>query len=127
MVEQTFIILLLKVGRSSRKTPIIFRWKSYTAPEKTVLMTNVQVEDFELTRSCAALRAADLGLSGQDAIAQWHSFDPKMSRDKHRAQQNEKVINFVTHAGSQLTIMTQDEKVIIFHYPPRVTTDFLDV
>ena len=29
------------------------------------------------TRSCAALRAADLGLSGQDAFAQWHSFDPK--------------------------------------------------
>ena len=29
------------------------------------------------TRSCAALRAADLGLSDQDAFAQWHSFDPK--------------------------------------------------
>ena len=48
LVEQTFIILFLEVGRSSKKTPFIFRWKSYTAPEKTVLMTNVQVEDFEI-------------------------------------------------------------------------------
>ena len=43
-----FFILLLKVGRNTKKTPFIFRWKSYTAPEKTVLMTNVQVEDFQL-------------------------------------------------------------------------------
>ena len=34
-------------------------------------------ENFDITRSCAALRAADLGFSGQDAFAQWHSFDPK--------------------------------------------------
>ena len=34
---------------------------------------------------------------------------------------------FVTHAGSQLTFMTQDEKVIIFRYPRGVTTDLLDV
>ena len=59
-----------------------------------------------MTRSCAARQAADLGLSGQDAFAQWHSFDPKTSRDKHGAQQN--------------------EKVIIFRYPGGVTTDLHD-
>ena len=35
-------------GEEQSKTPFILRWKSYTAPEKTVLMTNVQVEDFQL-------------------------------------------------------------------------------
>ena len=48
------------------------------------------------------LRAADQGLSGQDAFAQWHSFDPK-------------------------NITWQNEKVIIFRYPRGVTTDLLDV
>ena len=91
----------------------------------------------------------------------------KTSRDKHGAQQNEKVIIFcyprvvttdlhdtgwgkdhfslptqghnwpswhrmrkwsffITHAGSKLTFMTQDEKVIIFRYPRGVTTDLYD-
>ena len=31
------------------------------------------------------------------------------------------------YAGSQLTFMTQHEKVIIFRYERRVTTDLLDV
>ena len=34
---------------------------------------------------------------------------------------------FVTHAGSQLTIMTQNEKVLILRHPRGVTTDLLDV
>ena len=43
-------------------------------------------------------------------------------------QPGEKVlIIFVTYAGSQLTFMTQNEKVLIFRYPRKVTTDLLDV
>ena len=34
---------------------------------------------------------------------------------------------FVTYAGSQLTFMTQHEKVIIFRYERGFTTDLLDV
>ena len=34
---------------------------------------------------------------------------------------------FVIHAGSQLTIMTQNEKVMIFRHTRGVTTDLLDV
>ena len=34
---------------------------------------------------------------------------------------------FVTNAGSQLTFITQNEKVLIFCYQRGVTTDILDV
>ena len=80
------------------------------------------------TRSGAALRAADLGLSGQDAFAQWHSFDPKKRHVTNTGSNRmRKWSFFFTHVGSQLTFMTQDEKVIIIRYPRGVTTDLLDV
>ena len=59
------------------------------------------------TSSCAALRAADLGLSGQDAFAQWHSFDQKN-------------VTWQTRGPTE-------EKVIIVRYPRGVTTNLLDV
>ena len=34
---------------------------------------------------------------------------------------------FVTQGGSQLTFITQNEKVLIFRYPRGVTTDLLDI
>ena len=42
-------------------------------------------------------------------------------------QRGEKVLIFVTNAGSQLTFITQNEKVLIFCYQRGVTTDILDV
>ena len=42
-------------------------------------------------------------------------------------QPGEKVLIFVTNAGSQLTFITQNEKVLIFCYQRGVTTDILDV
>ena len=44
-----------------------------------------------------------------------------------RAGISKNVTNFVTNAGSQLTIMTQHEKVMIFGNPSGVATDLLDV
>ena len=79
---------------------------------------------FERTRSYVALWAAGLGLSGQDAFAQWHSFDPKNVTWQTRGPTEwesdhfllptrghnwpswhtmRKWSFFVTHAGSQLT------------------------
>ena len=42
-------------------------------------------------------------------------------------QPGEKVLIFITNAGSQLTFITQNEKVLIFCYQRGVTTDILDV
>ena len=63
------------------------------------------IEFFKPTRSYAALRAPDLVMT--------HGM--------------RKCSFFVTNAGSQLTFMTQNEKVIIFRDQRGVTTDLLDV
>ena len=83
---------------------------------------------FKITRSCAALRAADLGLSGQDALPfvflqhvpstlrlNGTLLIQKTSRDEHGTPTVLLWCKWESaHGVIQLTFMTQNEKVIIF-------------
>ena len=70
---------------------------------------------FLQTRSCAALRAADLGLSGQDAFrARTFGRFPVSLFSPLELSSNH--FSLLTYTGSQLTFMTQNEKVMIFRY-----------
>ena len=52
---------------------------------------------------------------------------PTWNHKNHENRPGEKVLIFITNAGSQLTFITQNEKVLIFCYQRGVTTDLLDV
>ena len=70
---------------------------------------------FIVTRSCAALWAADLGLSGQDpfqVLIFCHTHG--VTTDHHGTEWESAHFSLLTYTGSQLTFMTQNEKVIIF-------------
>ena len=77
-------------------------------------------EYFWTTRSCAALWAADLDW----IIGSGYSLGGYILEKNH---EKPTCLFFVTYAGSQLTFMTQNEKVHIFRYLRGVTTDLLDV
>ena len=85
---------------------------------------------FKITRSCAALRAADQGLSGQDALPfvflqhvpstlrlNGTLLIQKTSRDEHGTPTVLLWCKWESaHGVIQLTFMTQHEKVLIFRY-----------
>ena len=95
---------------------------------------------FKITRSCAALRAADLGLSGQDALPfvflqhvpstlrlNGTLLIQKTSRDEHGTPTVLLWCKWESaHGVIQLTFMTQHEKVLIFRYWRTVPTDLHD-
>ena len=99
------------------------------------IMCQETTDYLEYTRSCAALRAADLGLSGQDAF-RGRTFGrfPASLFSPLALSSNWTLILiqllqcsfFVSYAGSQLTLMTQNEKVHIFRYLRGVATDLHD-
>ena len=74
---------------------------------------------FYFTRSYAALWAADLDW----IVGPGYSLGGYILEKNH---EKPTCLFFVTYAGSQLTFMTQNEKVHIFRYLRGVTTDFHD-